>query len=285
MKYACNYLHEAIYLIKKAQIEIDYLKYPSLSRSNLNEIKQIRQQTNKDILLHGVIQYEDKDSEIISDMYQASININDTIQAINITNTPGISIHLNGNKDQNNYSEKELLEMLNKNIKYIKETFKNLNFYSLENKDYTDNKLLISPDFIKKAVYTTDCNFLLDISHAEYAAKTLGMNIYTYINQLPLEKVNEIHLNGWEYVNNQFISHIAMNEESYKVLEYILTICKPDILTLEYGITQEYLFKKFKNEEKYKSKYEYCKKDIINETVKNNIITQLNYIKELSYNK
>ncbi|MDF2881379.1 MAG: hypothetical protein K0R54_1936 [Clostridiaceae bacterium] len=62
------------------------------------------------------------------------------------------------------------------------------------------------------------------------------MPVRDYIKALTLEKVKEIHTVGTKMTEVGLRdNHLEMNEEDYEILEFVLSITKPDIVTLEYG--------------------------------------------------
>jgi uncharacterized protein (UPF0276 family) len=69
----------------------------------------------------------------------------------------------------------------------------------LENADDGRSGILraaLLPEVINRVVRETGCGFLLDISHARLAARRLGLGSGEYIAQLPLSCICEIHLAG-----------------------------------------------------------------------------------------
>lgn len=238
MKIAINYLGEVINLIKENKIKLDYIKYPSISDTNLKELEDIMNENNIHMLFHGMVQKNHYSTNIASDTFVDDIDIKASKEAVKISKTPGLSMHIGDSQEgyDNIHTKNELLEIIYKNIKYLKENFPNMDFYSLENKENPLNKVLIDPTFITDCINYTKCDFLLDISHAAIASKNIGMDFYEYLSKLPLDKIYEIHINGWEYdKNGNAISHIKINEEGYKALEYVLKRSNTKIVTIEYG--------------------------------------------------
>jgi len=58
-----------------------------------------------------------------------------------------------------------------------------------------------------------------------------------YLRQLPLNRVVEIHVNGSGYDKEGFPrdTHQAMEDEDYKLLEWVLNYTNPEVVTLEYN--------------------------------------------------
>lgn len=93
------------------------------------------------------------------------------------------------------------------------------------------------PEFISELCAASDCGFILDIAHARISSQNLKIDVYEYIDALPLSKVIEIHLSGildsapigfWD-------SHTKLDEEDYLLLKYVLGKTNPEIVTIEYG--------------------------------------------------
>lgn len=284
MKYACNYLTEVVDLLKNNKIELDYIKYPSVSDTKLEELKYVNDVTNKDILFHGTMTYSNTVPDILSSQFIEDVNIEETKEAIRISNTPGLSLHLGNDcygKDYKELSKKELLNTLYKNVDFLKTNFtNNLEFLEIENRQQAHNLETLTPQFITEAMEVADCKFLLDISHAASAASLLDMDYMKYIKELPLNRINETHLNGWRF-ENSFLSHIEMNEEGYNVLDYIVKNTGVDIVTLEYGISEDMLNFVSDIEEDKRRDVPVIEIGKINTFAKEQIVRQLNRIREI----
>jgi uncharacterized protein (UPF0276 family) len=50
-----------------------------------------------------------------------------------------------------------------------------------------------------------------------------------------LDRVWEIHINGWADIGTDIMAHIKVTEEAYRILDYVLNRCTPEIITIEYG--------------------------------------------------
>jgi hypothetical protein len=81
---------------------------------------------------------------------------------------------------------------------------------------------------------------LLDLAHARVTAHAFGISVDDYINQLPLDRIRQIHLNrpGWR--NGRVVdSHLALEEDDYQLFEQVLQRCQPWSVTLEYNRDQD----------------------------------------------
>lgn len=64
----------------------------------------------------------------------------------------------------------------------------------------------------------------MDIAHARVAASALGVDIYEYLNKLPLERIREIHVSGVKEANIHQLSdfHNEMDDKDIELLEYVM---------------------------------------------------------------
>jgi uncharacterized protein len=92
-------------------------------------------------------------------------------------------------------------------------------------------------DLISKLLDESDVGFLLDLTHAKLTAKFNNWDVREYIQNLPIDRVKEIHVNGSGYDAQGFPedTHDAMQDEDYTLLEWVLKHANPNIVTLEYG--------------------------------------------------
>jgi len=90
---------------------------------------------------------------------------------------------------------------------------------------------------INQFIIDNDVYFLLDMTHAKISAIFNEWDIKQYFEGLPMDLVREIHVNGSGFDNkgNAEDTHQSMKEEDYKLLEWVLTLTNPDIVTLEYA--------------------------------------------------
>lgn len=113
----------------------------------------------------------------------------------------------------------------------------------IENLDYNPTnayEYVCEPGFIRQALEETDTGLLFDLAHARVTAHAFGMPVEEYIDQLPLDKVRQIHLNrpGWRE-GRLVDAHLAMEEDDYHLFEQVLKRCQPWSVTLEYNHDRE----------------------------------------------
>jgi len=251
IKLACNYYPEVEQLINEEKIDLDYFKYPGLGyqmrifeNSDLSDYEKLVRKLNhvRPVMIHGLGL---KLHNIGSKTFVQDLDVYYARKIIELSGVNGISLHLVGiNTLQSQEVSKEILI---RNINYLKEKFCDVEFISLENADGNpflkdhDFGVCNDPEFISEIIYKTDTNFLLDISHAYGTAKRLGIDFETYLYKLPLDKVYEIHINGWIETEKDIMSHTKINELGYQTLQNILKKYKPHIVTLEYGRSNDRL--------------------------------------------
>ena len=239
IKLAVNWLNESEYLVKHGEIDVDYFKFPSLGcqmslADNIDEFTQIcgRITALKPILLHGLYPCaHDLADKSMAKKFDKPL----ADKMISAAKTPGLSFH--PTLHNIDIADRECIGIVCENIRFFQRVYGDMDFISIENVDGKRGRfgILDSPDILSEIVRKTDCDFLLDISHAYCCSVYMGMNVYDYLNSLPLEKTYEIHINGWHEKNGDIMPHIKANEKAYEILEWTLSRCKPKIITIEYG--------------------------------------------------
>jgi uncharacterized protein (UPF0276 family) len=91
------------------------------------------------------------------------------------------------------------------------------------------------PEFVNHVLAETGCCLLLDTGHARIAAEWFAMDVRDYLRQLPLERAEQVHVSGPRAVDGRLLDmHQPLLQEDYDLLEFILTYCRPQVVTLEY---------------------------------------------------
>lgn len=123
-------------------------------------------------------------------------------------------------------------------------------------------KAAIVPEVVRDVIVETGCGLLLDISHARQAARELGMDPKVYIEQLPVDRLREIHITGIQVFSknwgekleaagikyeayakymNHCLDHLPMTEADWEFLDWSLEQIKrgqwrtPELVTFEYS--------------------------------------------------
>ena len=275
MKIGCNYSLEAEQLFDDGSIDFDYYKYPGLIfqmdiMKGLDTFESFcnRLTVKRPILLHGLYPAP---HDLSSPSLQTDFDDEITNRLIKMTKTPGLSFHPALSKLPNDIPFAKIFETIVKNAIFIQEKYADMEFISLENCDTIRWGNLIKPDVITALLNETGCDFLFDISHAYYASRALDIDFHFYLNSLPLEKVVEIHINGWIENENGLMSHTKIHEESYQALKEILQHCKPKYITVEYG----------RENDRIGSGCPVMSPDKISNEAKHEIVEQISKIKEI----
>lgn len=235
----CNYHEETEELVKKGKIDIDFYKFPSLGYQmdvfwspELMEFKELmkRLQQSKPVYLHGL---NPSLHNIGSETFIQDLDVNIVKELIQICDLKGISVHLDGCEQQ--ITKDKLVKRIRKNISYLKSEFNELQFISLENVNLIRSPHVSEPDIISEVIRTSEADFLLDISHAFIAARNYNMSAREYMKKLPLDRVYEIHINGWEEKDSDIMSHTKINGIAYELLDEVLQLSTPKLVTIEYG--------------------------------------------------
>lgn len=114
----------------------------------------------------------------------------------------------------------------------------NITYYGPQDKFLRPGML---PETICRIIEETGCGLLLDISHARIAARYLGMDEKTYMQQLPTECLRELHFTGIHEIANRPQDHLSALASDWQSLEWVLERihkdewARPWLLAFEYG--------------------------------------------------
>jgi uncharacterized protein (UPF0276 family) len=104
--------------------------------------------------------------------------------------------------------------------------------------NHTMLRLCAEPANLRAAVEQTDTGLLLDTAHLRVAAINMGMDPREYAMALPLERVREIHVSGPRMEGGSWRDrHMALLEDDYTFIAWLLERTEPLMVTLEYGGT------------------------------------------------
>lgn len=265
-----NYLTELVDIIEKEEAVVDYIKYPSVERSDIEELENLANKVDNKLLFHGVMSNDDTVINLSDRDLIDRIDIEKTKKAIELSRNNYLSIHISQDDSEEvlkDLTKEEILSLIKKNSEFIKDNFKEVERFSLENREY--GTIFEDATFFTEALNISGFDFLLDISHAINSAKLFNIPIIDYLNSLPLDKVYEIHTNGWVF-EEKFESHLKMNDECYYLIEYLIKNTKLELITIEHSnYSKEYNYKRFTNF------------DEDNSIIREEILEQLNKLNEL----
>ncbi len=104
------------------------------------------------------------------------------------------------------------------------------------------HRLEVDPRITSEILEAAGCDLLLDLAHARVGAQYFNQSPTDYLQQLPLDKVRQIHLSGPRTrAGRLYDAHEPMSEEDYALLEWTLNRVDPDVVTLEYFRDRESL--------------------------------------------
>lgn len=240
MKYGCNYSKELIDLLKSDVNICDYIKIGAFGNTQALLDKAY---SKKPLLIHGFGWFERGG---MPDLGILDYNrMNDELQQYE---SPFVGMHIMA-FDKDCDVNKNIVEHIISNFQEIQESLDVP--LLLENMDYSEYytyettvKETVYPLTIKKVIEASDAYLLFDLSHARVSAYQLGIDIYDYIDALPLERLKEIHFSGSFYSEKEgFMDiHGIMNENDFEVARYIAAHHKVrtsnclEVITLEYGV-------------------------------------------------
>jgi uncharacterized protein (UPF0276 family) len=93
----------------------------------------------------------------------------------------------------------------------------------------------VQPGRITEVLEKTDCGFVLDTGHARVLAAVLGMDVHTYLSNLPLNRVMQVHVSGPRVRDGRLVdAHESLQEMDYALLDFVLARTRPQVVTLEY---------------------------------------------------
>ncbi len=240
MKLAVNYSTQAAVLLRNALIKIDFFKCPDwpdligeaqehapvavhfnltagngrLHKSNWDQVKKLKEETN----------------------------------------TPYVSLHLESStKYFPSYSPDKLSTKQAEKIRdtILRDIETALQIFPadqiiIENVPYRAEygkvlRTAIEPETICELLEKTGAGLLLDISHARITANFLGMSEKSYMNQLPVHQIKEMHFTGLHPFNGWMQDHLHTIPSDWPVLEWVMqqiktgAWAKPWLLAHEVG--------------------------------------------------
>lgn len=117
--------------------------------------------------------------------------------------------------------KKKVDQFKNFGIKNI--SLENTNYYS-----YSAYEYVCEPEFIREVIEENDVGFCFDIAHAQISTMNLNrynisdVNVNKYANSLPLDRITEIHLSGYGFVNGRARDlHEVPTDEQLDVLDWL----------------------------------------------------------------
>ncbi len=252
MKYGCNVSYELLTLLDEEPSLCDYIKIGDFGSTRPLVEKAF---TYKPLLLHGFGWYERGG---MSDLSQVDFSYMSS--RLERFKTPFLGMHAVAfEKDLEQIADGSKGNLKAQIIQHMTEVFGEFARaipceLLIENMDHTHAytyettvKETVEPEFYQDLLVSSGLNLLLDTSHAFVSAYQLGIDIYEYLDRMPLERVREIHFSGSGYdeIKGFIDVHDVMGTRDYEVAKYLAKHPKLtngqclDMITLEYGTIKD----------------------------------------------
>jgi uncharacterized protein (UPF0276 family) len=240
MKFAINYSTQAAELVSEGRIEVDHFKCPNWP-DLVREAGAYRPVAVHFGLQAGSGQLKNSDWESIS-------------RLVTQTSTPYVNLHLS--PSQEDYPGlpietskpdqfRQVVRNLIDDVRAVVAQFGPERVIA-ENVPYRGEggkvlRPVAEPAVIRQVLETTGCGLLLDISHARITAHHLGIDARTYMSQLPVERLKELHFTGLHRLNGRLQDHLSILDVDWPFLEWVTERirqgewARPWVLALEYG--------------------------------------------------
>jgi uncharacterized protein len=226
MQFAINYSIQAAELLSEGQIEIDRFKCPNWPNL-VHEASAYRPVAVHFNLQAGSGRLKDNDWESINRLMAE-------------TGTPYVNLHLSPTREDypgfaietpEPAQFRQIVENLIDDVRAVVAQFGPERVIA-ENVPYRGEagKVLrpaAEPVVIRQVLETTGCGLLLDISHARIAAHQLGIEARTYMSQLPVERLKELHFTGLHQLNGRLQDHLSVLETDWPYLDWVVTTPSP----------------------------------------------------------
>lgn len=226
-------------LLANGEFALDYLE--TTAPLIASAIEKFRQQPR---LLHNAVwnwSLADPDALERHDL------IPSTLRALELTRAPWLSIHLGFGATEVKFEGQavaaspplgrdELFDNVCRNTRALADAIPVP--LILENLDYNPTgayEHVCEPDFITAVLKASGVDLLLDLAHARVSADRFGVEIGAYLDDLPLDRVRQLHVSGPRRHDDILRDeHQPLLEEDYDLLEEVLHRTEPWALTLEY---------------------------------------------------
>lgn len=140
------------------------------------------------------------------------------------------------------YTSAEMKSFAKKNFYQIKKLFGSKIDIGVENNNFYDTDAyrdITNPDFISQIVNDNNIKFLFDIAHAKVTCFNKNINYFDYKKNLPLDKIIQIHLSGYDInkdIQEAFDAHNLPNNEDFLETQKIIS----EFNTLKYLTVEFY---------------------------------------------
>jgi len=247
MKFSLNYSPQAAKLVKNSQIEIDYFKTPPWPIL-IAEAEKLRPTAiHFEIRTAGVEAMQKNDWDAI-DQFLAStstayINTHLSVRVNELPHIPVDDVPTPTQKD-------EVIERMLVDLQLLTARF-GANRIIAENIPYRrsrnfDLRASAEPDVISQVIHEAGCGLLLDISHARIASYYMDIDSKSYMENLPILQLRELHFTGVHNWDGFLQDHLPIQDNDWPWLEWVVEKVnnrdwnQPHMLAFEYGGTGEF---------------------------------------------
>jgi hypothetical protein len=233
MKFAVNYSIPLIHLLEEKAIQVDLIKCPDWE-GMLEEAKK-----HNPITIHY-----DHDVGLGNTFNLDLSRVENLMQQ---TATYHVNTHLVAprNFDPDNRQEVKKINWLwREEINVLTEYF-GPELVALEHFPYTfanpHIRMAADSKVFTRVIQDTGCMLLLDLAHARITADTLGIDVKEYIQDLPLDRLVELHITGIRPYAGVLTDHFELKEAGWENLQWALGEIKaghwrkPRLAAFEYG--------------------------------------------------
>lgn len=233
MKLAVNYSNPLIRLLKEEAIKVDLIKCPDWD-GMLTDAKPYGPITIHFDLDAGLGNTHRVDFSRIACFKES-------------TSTPHINTHLVTPRtfDPDDMQElKKINALWREEIQLMVDCF-GADSVALEQYPYTEDapniRAAADAQIFSQVILDTGCMLLLDLAHAKITASTLNINVRDYIQELPLDRLVEVHITGVRRHSGILTDHFQMGSEDWDLFSWALDEIragnwkKPEVVAFEYG--------------------------------------------------
>lgn len=234
VQFAVNYSPALESLLLKGKVDADLIKCPDwpdlIARARIYRPVYVHFP-----IFAGKLEDEAVDLERIDELFHA-------------TETPHVNIHLDpqiGSQRAEQLHWHDVLERTTRDVSLLERRF-GASRVVIENVPFWADRdmhlrLAAEPWFIRRVVEETGAGLLLDLSHARIAARSFGMDERQYIEELPTERLREVHVTGIGVHQGWLRDHLPMQAEDWSLFDWAMDNIRqrhwtrPRIVAFEYG--------------------------------------------------
>ena len=246
LQLGCNYSPALIYLMGRDAADVDWIK---LSRSETVDGDLALAGSVRPVLLHTLPRAGQR-PELWQSYDWAAME-----RRLRVASSPHIALHFDlvtddwdcppGARPGGREEVQAMLARLAAGVRTVQEHLsvpvlvENMPYHDPRGGSPERKRISLQPEAFWQVIEQTGAGLLLDASHLRCAAYHLGVDVRAYARAFPLHAVREIHVSGPALVPGKGLRdrHLAMQEEDYALLAWLLGHTEPAIVTLEYGGT------------------------------------------------